>query len=89
MATHEPKCLVPGCDGTVRRAIQQSHENIAKLADRYALNPQPVAKWKQRTQVHDAPMGTKPPRSTALTLAQEALIVAFRRHTLLPLDDCL
>ena len=34
-------------------------------------------------------MGPKQPRSTTLTLGQEALIVAFRRHTLRPLDDCL
>ena len=24
-----------------------------------------------------------------LTLEQEAIVIAFRRHTLLPLDDCL
>ncbi len=29
------------------------------------------------------------PRSTIPTEAEEAMIVAFRRHTLLPLDDCL
>jgi hypothetical protein len=34
-------------------------------------------------------MGPKPCHSTVLTLAEEALIVAFRRHTLLPLEDCL
>src|SRR3712207_5522400 len=34
-------------------------------------------------------MGPKQPRSTVLTLEEEAVIVAFRRHTLLPLDDCL
>jgi len=34
-------------------------------------------------------MGPKPRHSTVLTLEAEALIVAFRRHTLLPLDDCL
>ena len=39
--------------------------------------------------MHDAPMGPKQPRSTILTLEEEALIVAFRKHTLLPLDDCL
>jgi hypothetical protein len=40
-------------------------------------------------RVHDAPMRPKPPRSTALTLEQEALMVAFHKHTRLPLDDCL
>jgi hypothetical protein len=34
-------------------------------------------------------MGPKQPRSTVLTPEQEAMVVAFRRHTLLPLDDCL
>jgi transposase InsO family protein len=33
--------------------------------------------------------GPKEPRSTILTEEEEATIVAFRRHTLLPLDDCL
>lgn len=32
---------------------------------------------------------TRQPRSAVLSQAEEALIVAFRRHTLLPLDDCL
>jgi hypothetical protein len=72
-----------------RRAIQHSQESIAKLAERYHLHPKTVAKWKKRTHVHDAPMGPTQPRSTVLTLEQEALIVAFRKHTLLPLDDCL
>ena len=31
----------------------------------------------------------KEPRSTALSIEDEAIIIAFRRHTLLPLDDCL
>jgi len=34
-------------------------------------------------------MGPKEVRSTVLTPEEEAIIVAFRRHTLLPLDDCL
>lgn len=34
-------------------------------------------------------MGPKEVRSTVLTPEEEAACVAFRRHTLLPLDDCL
>ncbi len=34
-------------------------------------------------------MGPKAPRSTVLSPEEEAIIVAFRRQTLLPLDDCL
>jgi hypothetical protein len=33
--------------------------------------------------------GVKGPRSTVLSVEEEAIIVAFRRHTLLPLEDCL
>src|SRR5262245_34435019 len=73
----------------VRRATQQSQESIAKLAKRYDLNPKTVAKWKKRSHVEDVPMGPKQPRSTVLSTEEEALIVAFRKHTLLPLDDCL
>jgi len=73
----------------VRRAIQHSQASLAALAKRYDLNPKTVAKWKKRRYVHDTPMGPKQPRSTVLTQEQEAMIVAFRKHTLLPLDDCL
>jgi hypothetical protein len=73
----------------VRRAIQQSQESIATLAERYHLNPKTVAKWKKRPHMHDAPMGPKTPRSTVLTLEEEALMVMFRKHTRLALDDCL
>lgn len=33
--------------------------------------------------------GPKDARSTVLNIEEEAIIVAFRKHTLLPLDDCL
>ena len=84
--------VLHGCARTtkeVRRAIQNSQESIAKLAVRYHLNPKTVAKWKKRTYVSDSPMGPKNPRSTVLSIEQEAMIVAFRQHTRLPLDDCL
>ncbi len=47
-----------------------------------------MAKWKKRSSVSDAPTGPKDPRSTILTIEEEAIVVAFRKHTLLPLDDC-
>ena len=34
-------------------------------------------------------MGPKTPHSTVLSSKEEAIIVAFRKHTLLPLHDCL
>jgi transposase InsO family protein len=73
----------------VRRAIQHRQESLAKLARRYDLNPKTVAKWKKRAHVTDAPRGPKQPRSTVLSTEEDALIVAFRKHTLVPLDDCL
>ena len=48
-----------------------------------------MAKWKRRTAVSDLPTGPKNARSTVLSVEDEAVVVAFRRHTLLPLDDCL
>jgi transposase InsO family protein len=73
----------------VRRAIQHSQESLRALAKRYGINPKTVSKWKKRTTVADLPTGPKEPKSTVLTVEEEAVIVAFRRHTLLPLDDCL
>jgi hypothetical protein len=59
------------------------------LARRYGVNPKTIAKWKSRKSVADLRTGPKEPRSTVLTIEEEAVAVAFRRHTLLPLDDCL
>lgn len=81
-----------GCATTteaVRRAIQDSQESLRTLAKRYGINPKTVAKWKKRRSVEDLPTGPKEPRSTVLSTQEEAIIVTFRRHTLLPLDDCL
>jgi transposase-like protein len=73
----------------IRAAIQRSKAPLKELAGRYSLNRKTVAKWRKRSSLHDLPMGPKAPRSTVLTREEEAVAVAFRRHTLLPLDDCL
>src|SRR6267142_765431 len=73
----------------IRRAIQNSQESLRALSRRYGINPKTVAKWKKRGSVADLPTGPEEPKSTSLSLADEAIIVAFRKHTLLPLDDCL
>ena len=46
-------------------------------------------KWRKRASTADLPTGPKEPKSTVLSVEEEAVIVAFRRYTLLPLDDCL
>ena len=73
----------------VRRAIQHSQASLRALARRYGINQKTVAKWKQRNSPSDLPTGPRDPRSTVLSVEDEAIVVAFRRHTLLPLDDCL
>jgi len=73
----------------IRRAIQNSQESLRALSKRYGINQKTVAKWKKRTSVADLATGPKEPKSTVLSSEQEAVIVAFRKHTLLPLDDCL
>jgi hypothetical protein len=72
-----------------RRAIQHSQESLRTLSKRYGINQKTVAKWKKRGSVVDLPTGPREPHSTVLSLEEEAVIVAFRKHTLLPLDDCL
>lgn len=72
-----------------RRAIQNSQESLRTLSKRYGINQKTVAKWKKRASTADLPTGPREPHSTVLSLEDEAVIVAFRRHTLLPLDDCL
>src|SRR6059058_2110891 len=73
----------------IRRAIQHSKESLKALSRRYGINQKTVRKWKARSSVVDRRTGPKEPRSTVLSIEEEAIIVAFRRHTLLPLDDCL
>ena len=69
--------------------IQRSQSSLAVLSRDLGINPKTVAKWRKRAAVEDLKTGLREPRSTVLTEAEEAMVVAFRRHTLLPLDDCL
>lgn len=72
----------------IRRAIQHSQESLQNLASRYNINPETVAKWRKRPDVVDVRMGPESV-STVLSTEQEAITVAFRRHTILALNDCL
>ena len=89
----------PGTEA-IRRAIPNSEESLRVLARRHGreegqktiqwivfpTNQKTVAKWRRRTSVADLPTGPKDAKSTVLTAGAEAIIVAFRRHTLLPLE---
>jgi len=71
----------------VRAELQASKEAASVLAKRYGLSRTTVNKWRSRSGTADAPMGPRDCRSTVLTPIEEAMIVAFRQRTLLPLDD--
>ena len=45
-----------------------------------------MAKWRKRTSAADLPTGPKDAKSTVLKVEEEAIIVAVRKHTLLPLE---
>ena len=84
--------VLHGCATTteaIRRAIQHSQESLRSLSRRYGINPKTVAKWRKRSSVADIRTGPKEAKSTVLSIEEEAIVVAFRKHTLLPLDDCL
>jgi transposase InsO family protein len=84
--------VLHGCARTtprIRSELQGSKESTRTLARRYGLNPKTVAKWRRRETTVDGPMGPKVRRSSVLRPEEEALVVEFRRRTLLPLDDLL
>ena len=73
----------------IRAAIQRSFASDAALSREPGINVKTVARWRKRQMVEDVRMGRKAAHSTVLSVEEEAVIVAFGRHTLLPLDDCL
>ncbi len=73
----------------VRAELQASKETTSTLAQRCGLSRTTVTKWRSRTTTADAPMGPSAPHSTVLSPEEEAMVVEFRRRTLLPLDDVL
>lgn len=73
----------------LRAEFQASKESTRALATRYGVNPKTVDKRRKRSTTTDAPMGPKVPKSSVLTPAEEAIVLAFRQKTLLPLDDVL
>src|SRR3712207_8899134 len=87
--------MAPGLHGSarttprVRAELQAAQGTTRALAARYGLNPKTIVKWRGRTGTADAPMGPQRPHSSVLTEAEEAIVVEFRRRTLLALDDVL
>ena len=73
----------------VRAAIQRSQASLSMLSRELGINTKTVTKWRKRATVDDLKTGPKAPHSTILSQAEEAAVVAFRRHTVLQFDDCI
>jgi transposase-like protein len=65
-----------------RRCERRPHhqESLRALATRYGGNPKTVFKWRKRSSVADLPTGPREPKSAVLSVEEEAITVAFRRH---------
>jgi hypothetical protein len=73
-----------------RRAIQHSRESLRALAKRYGVNPKDDRQMEKALfRLLSAHRAEGAEVDRVLTIEEEAIIVAFRRHTLLPLNDCL
>ena len=80
-----------GCATTtqnIRAAIQRSQAPTAVLSRDLGINVKVVAKWHKRKTVKDRKTGPTPASSMVPSTDEDAMIVAFRRHTLLAVDDC-
>jgi hypothetical protein len=73
----------------VRRAIQHSQESLRALAKCDGQIKRPSRSGRRATPSAISEQDRRSPQSTVLTVGDEAVVVAFRGHTLLPLDDCL
>ena len=94
------RCFVPRC-GTLdhaerdaiweaaRRAIQDREESVRALAKRYSISPDDRAEVAQADHRRRCPNGTEDGPLDRPVDREKAIIVDFRRHTLLPLDDYL
>jgi hypothetical protein len=60
----------------VRRAIQHSQESLRARRNATGINQKTVCKWKGRDSVADLRTGLKQPRSTVLSVKEEAIVVA-------------
>lgn len=80
-----------GCATTthaVRAAIQRSEDSLARLSKEFGVNPKTIAKWRKRQSVEDYKTGSQKPKLAVLSGEEEAMIGAFRRHTLLAFAAC-
>ena len=75
--------------GVVRHTVHLGKESLKGLIGCFGTNAETVAKWRKPSSVSALATGPRVPRSAVLSPADEAIIVAFRRHAPPPLGDCL
>ena len=84
--------VLPGC-ATTTEAIHRVISGVERAQGRSPVGtgsaPPPSRSGASVRPPATPAWGPKQISSSALTVEQEAIIVAFRQHTLLPLDDCL
>ena len=68
--------------------IQSSQATTAALSRDLGVNVKALAKWRRRVTVEDRKTGATQPTSTVPNADEDSMIVAVRRPTLLPMDDC-
>jgi DNA-binding transcriptional regulator YiaG len=68
----------------VRRARQNCEANLSALAEPHRVSQKTMATW---TSVANLPTGPSFAKATVPMHNAEAMVVAFRRHTLLQLND--
>ena len=72
----------------IRAVIQSSQATTAALNRDLGVNVKALAKWRKRVTIEDRKTGATQPSSTVPNADEDAMIVAVRRPTLLPIDDC-
>ena len=66
----------------IRTPIQPAQASIAERSRELGIHPKTVSRWRKRQSVEEQKTGPKEPRSTVLRADGEAMVGAFRRHTL-------
>lgn len=90
--THAVRSAIQRSTAQQGIAVAISRERQARLAQlsrELGINRRQPPGGESVRSLRIAKTGPKEPRSTAHSDANEAMVVAFRRHTLLLLDDCL
>ena len=72
----------------IRAVMQSSQAWTAALSRDLGVNVKALTKWRKRVTIEDRKTGATQPSSTVPNTDEDAMIVAVRRPTLLPMDDC-